>query len=329
MPTLPAGDDAGPHRAARVTLACWTVALAAAAAAFSFGTADAAGSLNRNLVPSHGALLGAMAPNVPRFERKIRHRIAVEHSFYSWKTVFPDDHERWTARNGRIPLITWMPSTNLDAILSGRFDALIRARAVASKAFGRRYFLRFAHEMNGNWYPWDGSHNGNSPQRYVAAWRRIHGIFQSVGATNVVWVWSPHWSSFPTDPWNDFRNYYPGNGYVDWVAIDGYNHGSIGRWQWTPFKRIFKTVYGAYAGVKPIMIAETGSVEQGGSKARWIRNARWNMKLRLPGIKAFIWFHKVASYEGYTFDWRVNSSRSALRKFRRLAHDPYFEERLG
>jgi hypothetical protein len=75
------------------------------------------------------------------------------------------------------------------------------------------------------------------------------------------------------------------------------------------------------------MIAETASAEQGGSKARWIRNARRAMRERFPRIKAFVWFHLIASYEGYTFDWRVNSSRSSLRAFRRLADDPYFEAR--
>ena len=36
--------------------------------------------------------------------------------------------------------------------------------------------------MSGNWYGWDGYHNGGSggPAKYIAAWKHIHAIFTSV-----------------------------------------------------------------------------------------------------------------------------------------------------
>jgi beta-mannanase len=276
-------------------------------------------------VPQHGALLGAMAPHVGRFQRLIRHKIAIEHSYYRWNKEFPASHERWTVEHHRIPLITWEPwGATLREIIDGRHDDLIRAQARRARNFNRPFFLRFAHEMNGDWYPWAGARNGQSPDRYVRAWRHIHRIYTNAGATKVVWVWSPHWKSFPTDPWNNFRNYYPGDAYVDWVATGGYNHGSIGRWDWISFRRLFSAIYGEYAGRKPIMIAETASVERGGSKADWIRGVRRSMKEAFPAVRAFVWFHLRVTYEGYSFDWRVNSSRSALRAFRRLADDAYF-----
>jgi beta-mannanase len=305
----------------RRALCAWVTATATVAAIAH----PAAAGLNNKLVPSTGALIGATTPNVPRFQRLIRSRIAIEHSYYRWTHIFPGDHELWTVSHGRIPLITWEPrGTTLAQISGGSYDALIRARAVAARAFGRRFFLRFGHEMNGDWYAWDGYHNGRSPAAYVAAWRHVHDIFTQVGATNVVWVWSPHWQSFPTSPWNDFRNYYPGDNYVDWVGTGGYNHGSIGSWSWISFRQLFRGIYNAYAGRKPIMIAETASVATGGSKRRWIGNARRAMKLRFPKIKAFVWFNVRASYEGHVFDWRVNSTTGSLRAFRRLADDPYF-----
>ena len=49
--------------------------------------------------------------------------------------------------------------------------------------------LRFAHEMNGHWYPW-GAHR-TDPADFVAAWRHIHDVFRTVGATNVIWTWTP------------------------------------------------------------------------------------------------------------------------------------------
>ena len=42
--------------------------------------------------------------------------------------------------------------------------------------------IRFAHEMNGNWYPWSESRSGNRPGDYVQAWRHVHDIFTRVGA---------------------------------------------------------------------------------------------------------------------------------------------------
>ena len=310
-------------RPARAAVLGAVVVLALAAAALR--PPDGGAALSATLVPQKGALLGAMAPRVRKFQRLIRHRVAIEHSFYGWEHVFPGTHERWTVGHHRIPMITWKPTgASLAGIVHGNFDPLIRARAVAARTFGKRFFLRFAHEMNGDWYPWSGYNTGKSGARYIAAWRHIHRIFDNVGATKVVWVWSPHWKSFPMEAWNDFRNYYPGDAYVDWVGIDGYNHGSIGHWKWTSFRHLFRNVYNAYAGKKPIMIAETASVEQGGSKRLWIKSARRTMKHRFRGIKAFVWFHFRASYEGHVWDWRVNSSRSALRAFRALADDPYF-----
>ena len=63
------------------------------------------------------------------------------------------------------------------------------ARALA--AFGGPVRLRFAQEMNGDWYPWGAGTNGNTPAEFVRAWRHVHDIFTAAGATNVQWVWSP------------------------------------------------------------------------------------------------------------------------------------------
>ena len=59
-------------------------------------------------------------------------------------------------------------------------------------AWGKPLVLRFAHEMNGDWYPWSEGVNGNAAGQYVPAYRRVVSLFRSVGATNVTWVWSPN-----------------------------------------------------------------------------------------------------------------------------------------
>ena len=45
--------------------------------------------------------------------------------------------------------------------------------------------LRYAHEMNGYWYPWS-----RGPRAYRWAWRRIVRLFRVAGARNVRFVWS-------------------------------------------------------------------------------------------------------------------------------------------
>ena len=129
--------------------------------------------------------------------------------------------------------MTWEPSdyrlgTNqpryaLSRIIAGDFDGYIRSWAKAAKAWGKPFMLRFAQEMNGNWNPWGVAVNGNKPGQYVQAYRHIHKLFTSVGATNVIWVWSPN-ILYPGGA--SLSSVYPGNPYVNWIGVDGYNWGT-------------------------------------------------------------------------------------------------------
>jgi hypothetical protein len=287
------------------------------------------------LVPASGVLLGAWVDpdgkwvsntaaqdEVAAFEASIGRTLAINHHNYGWTQSFPSGLEQWDLASGRIPMISWH-GTALDSINDGSQDAIIAARADALKALGDQVFLRWGWEMNGNWYPWDGTHNNdpgktNGPAKYVAAWRRIHTIFRDRGATNVVFVWCPGNSSWPTSDWNDHENYYPGDEYVDWVGVDGYNWGTTQSWSsWRSFSQIFGSFYADYASRKPIMIAETGSQEAGGDKATWMANAAAAMRSNYPAIAAFVYFHAPSG-------WLVTSSDAALAAFAELAQDPYF-----
>src|SRR5687768_3183117 len=54
----------------------------------------------------------------------------------------------------------------MKANLSGSQDAIIDDFARQVRNYGRPFSRRFAHEMNGNWYPWGGALSGNDPQRF-------------------------------------------------------------------------------------------------------------------------------------------------------------------
>src|SRR5262249_17538965 len=100
------------------------------------------------------------------------------------------------AARGIAPMVTVEPwdgscskcaSYNLASIAAGVYDSWYIAGAQAAASYGQPLYLRFAPEMNGAWAPWEGSVNGNTPLGYVAAWRHVHSIFVTYGATNVKW----------------------------------------------------------------------------------------------------------------------------------------------
>ena len=159
------------------------------------------------------------------------------------------------------------PNYALSTIVAGAHDGYLQASAQAAAAYGKQFQLRFAPEMNGSWAPWEGSVNGNTPALYVAAWQHVVSIFRAAGATNVRWVWSPN-----NGPTSTIPSYYPGDAWVDYIGIDGYNWGSsLGSWQ--SFSQVFgpaSAVVTSLSAVKPIQISEMASAETGGNKAAWI-----------------------------------------------------------
>jgi Glycosyl hydrolase family 26 len=277
--------------------------------------------------------LGAFAPSLPwgfqdidSFSERVGQRPAIIHWFQDWVMEFDPAYMEAAVSRGGMPLLTWepwefgagldQPAYALRKILGGRHDPYIRGWARAAARWGKPFFLRFAHEMNGAWTSWSPGLNGNTNREFVAAWRRVHGIFRQEGAANVRWVWSPVAHSEEHTP---YEKLYPGDAYVDWFGISGYNWGNTRAWsRWQSFSDLFGASYRkmkSMAPKKPIMIAEVGCAEQGGDKASWIRSAYLEeIPEKLPGIRAVSWFD--ADKEN---DWRVNSSPGSLEAYKAVA----------
>jgi hypothetical protein len=92
--------------------------------------------------------------------------------FYKDFLQAPPISEMNAARaRGAVPLVTWepwawgggldQPAYSLDRIAAGDFDARIIEWGQSLAAWGYPVQLRFAHEMNGDWYPWAEGVNGN------------------------------------------------------------------------------------------------------------------------------------------------------------------------
>ena len=264
------------------------------------------------------------------FENHAGKRMAIMHWGQTWTDGSGSEQPFYPSTNdlirnaGYIPMMSWFsesgedgandtsqPSFQLSQIIGGTYDAYIRTWATTAQTWGHPFFLRFDHEMNGNWYPWSEQANGNEAGQYVTAWKHVHDIFTSVGATNVTWVWCVNIEGSGETSLSEL---YPGASYVDWVGIDGYNWGGTQAPDtWSSFSSLMSQTYadvGALAPGKPIMIVETASSETGGSKATWIEQMFQDLPTQFPKIRAFSWYDVSGPNQ-----WPIESSTTAQQAF--------------
>lgn len=220
--------------------------------------------------------------------------------------------------NNNVPLITWQPylcstsatPNNIDVqIRQGQDDAYIKTWAsdlkswlagpdrVYGTADDRRAYIRLAHEMNGNWYPWAPGSGGATPADYIAMWQHTVGIFTALGldASHVQWIWAPN----ATDVGGDTaESEYPGDAYVNWVAVDGYNWGTSQSWSsWQTPAQVFDPMIGRLQvlATKPLAITETASSTSTSSgtsvaaKLQWITD--FFTYVQTKNVKLVSWFN--------------------------------------
>lgn len=249
--------------------------------------------------------------------------------YQDWSSLFNPDLCDRVIKNGAIPHIVWEPwlwsdkeKIKLDNIIAGEWDDHIREWAKDIKAWGNPIFLRWGHEFNIEGYPWCTVNNGRNPKKYVEAYRHVVNIFKSEGASNAKFIWCPMRESWPQESWNDMEKAYPGDDYVDWIGIDGYNWGTTQGWSsWQSFKELFRDVarqlWRKHPG-KPIMIAEFGSANKGGDKGNWMTEITGELK-KMPYVKAVNWFDEMKET-----DWRIETSPKTLGAFKKMISAPYY-----
>ncbi len=303
-----------------------------------------------------GALVNSQAPTSASlqsggtfnaFEASVNKGMSILHWGQPWEmggamARFQTSYFDNTRTHGSIPMLDWgswalgggtnQPKYKLSTITAGNHDSYIRQWAQDAKAWGHPFFLRFDWEMNGNWqFPWSAQLNGNNANDYVQAWRHVHDIFTQVGATNATWVWCPNISGSTTLA---YSSVYPGDAYVDWTCLDGYNFYTA----WINSSAVFSGkginwLYNSYAELlsiapsKPIMIGETSSVEAGDGgalKAAWIREMLLDtLPNEMPNIKAVVWFNWDANNPVHA-TLPLDSSRAATDAFEQAIGSSYF-----
>jgi len=248
----------------------------------------------------------------------------------------------WPALNNiwgshAVPMITWEPkfwqqNTQPDievAVARGDFDNyvvgwgnnlktyLAGADGVLGTADDRRAFLRFAHEMNGNWYPWSATTGQSSPSDYVNMWQRVHNLFETqcgmsraLTANTLKWVWSP--INFDV---GDFKmeQYYPGDNYVDWVGTTGFNWGTSESWSgWWGVTELYAVTIPRLRAIvnnnKPVAITEYSTVTAGqgiAGKSAWVTDLFAFIQTYDIRLVAYFNLDKNEGASGGLKDWAI------------------------
>jgi len=184
-------------------------------------------------------------------------------------------------------------------------------------------FIRFGHEMNGNWYAW-----GQQPTLFKS---KFQLLARSVHAktTRTAMLWAPNYGiGYPfgkarpapgsadflaldtdhdgiiSDRDDMYEPYYPGDDAVDWVGLTLYHWGVDYPWfenELPPAMSFAKSLVGTYQGSipnfydrycaaparnKPMAIAETAAfynTQQGGADEFDIKQSWWRQIFKLNG----------------------------------------------
>jgi hypothetical protein len=194
--------------------------------------------------------------------------------------IFPDWH-RWDIfrageiiANHQTPLLSVRPEHGGNRPY--RYTDLrenehsIRTKLNSLRDLSHGYF-RFEYEMNAPWFPHGSS--AQTPQEFIDGWQFMTELVKNVNK-DIQMVWCPN-IDYPLDP------YYPGDAYVDVMALDGYNKHSQKQYHARNFhpNPSFDELFGQdifylqnLSTEKPIMIAELG-VDPDNNSLSWLRDA--------------------------------------------------------
>ncbi len=225
------------------------------------------GSFSVPGIPSSGILLGAYAEGDPavhdpwgstskRYWNDFSKLAGKDHGVWLTYLHYGSDfsilntHLENIRRQNGIIEVHLQPTGGLSKV---RDDAYLTNLAKAIGNCGVTVWLRFAGEMNlesTDWY--------DTPANYIAAFRRVANAIHTY-APNCAMVWAPNF--FPD---NNFKDFYPGDSYVDIVGLSSYmNKGEasldplgegVDRLRWS---NQLDTFYGQF-GYKPMIIVEGG-----------------------------------------------------------------------
>ncbi len=252
---------------------------------------------------SYLGVFEAEGPNsyqaVADFAGQVGHQPNVALYFSGWGEAFQARFAATAWASGAATLVQINPyKVSLAGLAAGEDDGYLASFADAVRAFSHPVIIGFAHEMNGNWYPWD--HDAVSPRTWIAAWRHVVTIFRDRGARNVTWLWTIN--ALGADVVSP-RKFWPGSGYVTWVGIDGYYNSTQ-----DSFATVFEptvTAVREFTG-KPVLVSETATYPGAISQITGLFAG-----IRRDHLLGLVWYDVWARN-----DWRLEDNLADLAVFR-------------
>ncbi|MEO3782539.1 hypothetical protein ABGB12_04350 [Actinocorallia sp. B10E7] len=296
------------------------------------------------LVPECGAWWGVYVrrgwedSSVTSLESRVGRKFDIVMRYFDWTNSdtgrFPDASARRIGRSRHI-FFSWDTrvyktgeTIKWASIARGDHDdEIVRPAAERMKAFGRPAFLSFDHEMELNVTP-DGGRHGTEAD-YVAAARHVREVFDEVGATNVVWVFTLSGGVYGRMA-ERMTRLYPGDDHVDWVGWDPYNFHRCHRTGWETFgESIDRTYTWISRGIgrnKPLILPEYGTAWDPGDPGRaqrWHDDIPTTLATKYPRIKALIRWDSDVRNQGMQCGLNIDSGPGMLESFRRAGLHPY------
>jgi beta-mannanase len=326
---------------------------------------------NTNNISSSGIALGIYQPAadplshgtaVDQYTEEVGKKPAFAWFSVKWQNINSGDYiqfdpaalEQYRTR-GIMPGITWdaskgpalnknQPDFSWQAIASGKHDAYITQVAKAAAAYHYPFILRTLHEMDGPWYPWGYNAEGQgniNPADFVTAWKHIVDIFRKEGATNVQFTWCLAAGILDASRINQYgdilKQLYPGDDYVDWVALDGYSNlaATPGR----TLQDVFQPTYQFLETFthRPIIFYEVGATENPNdpmTKANWITQGfLTTIPTVFPNVKVVNWFNGHSDTNPnkpnkQIVNWAVDTSQNALNAWKQVVSSPLYQGTL-
>jgi hypothetical protein len=164
----------------------------------------------------------------------------------------------------------------LPDIPHGKYDDNLHRLAKWLKSLKRPVYLRIGYEF-------DNPANRYDPEQYIRAYHYIVDFLKTFDVMNVEYVW--HSYAAYVDGGN-IKRWYPGDDYVDWIAVSFYDAYSSG------FRRDVVRI--AMAHHKPLMIAESTPYKIGVMKSEqswWLWFRKYFEFIQENDVKMFCYIN--------------------------------------
>ena len=289
-----------------------------------------------------GILPGEATPaTIQSLESAIGRQYEYIRVYERWDDTFPSSYSNWMESTGHSMFLSIKARTKSGTNIpyqqiasaqpgSAHYNTMVRW-ATAIKGYSGKIYLSFNHEPDTS-----NSQASGTATQYIAAYRKFVDVMRAENVTNAYFAWTTAVRNYSVAPTNAkyAPKYYPGDAWVDVIAIDAYNmycrtkSGTFAN----PWKSLatLLTPFMQFAATHPgpaLAVAEFGSPEDPANaqrKAQWINEARALFKQ--PAYSRFIavsyWNELSHNYAGC--DFRITSSTPALNAFAAMANDPFY-----